>query len=380
VHLWRAMVGWAGGLFILVAASAILAPINLGGVELTTGSVLGRGQGSGIFGGNAAHPYLRFLTTGAVVLPAYVGLTLVLWVGLLIFGAPALDGLCQAMSTLSTSGIRCGPLPGAGNAGLGGEVLIFAFLTIALSRRLLPGQSVVDRAPSLWTDPELRLAATVLLLFALLMVFKSAVLDDQTGGDDAPFRLIRDLWAALFTGLSYLTTHGIVSAHWSLPETTQVGSSSVGLVLLGLAIFGGGAATTAGGVKLLRVHALIQQAQRELERIVHPNSIGGKGQYARRLRREGAYFAWIFFLIFAVSLGGIVLALGLFGLPFEPALVLAVAALTTTGPLILTANEVPIDLIGQSGSVKTLLSMAMILGRIEILALIAVVSMGEQRR
>ena len=34
LHLWRALVGWAGGLIVLVAAFAILAPLNLGGFEI----------------------------------------------------------------------------------------------------------------------------------------------------------------------------------------------------------------------------------------------------------------------------------------------------------------------------------------------------------
>ena len=42
VHLWRAQVGWMGGLVILVAAAAILAPVNLGGAEVVTGRVPGQ--------------------------------------------------------------------------------------------------------------------------------------------------------------------------------------------------------------------------------------------------------------------------------------------------------------------------------------------------
>ena len=35
-HLWRAQVGWMGGLLMWVAAAAILAPLNLGGFEVTS--------------------------------------------------------------------------------------------------------------------------------------------------------------------------------------------------------------------------------------------------------------------------------------------------------------------------------------------------------
>ena len=42
VHLWRAQVGWLGGLVIWVSAAAILAPLNLGGFELTSSAELGQ--------------------------------------------------------------------------------------------------------------------------------------------------------------------------------------------------------------------------------------------------------------------------------------------------------------------------------------------------
>ena len=45
VHLWRATVGWFGGFLILLAAYAILAPLNLGGTEVISGRAPGRGGG-----------------------------------------------------------------------------------------------------------------------------------------------------------------------------------------------------------------------------------------------------------------------------------------------------------------------------------------------
>ncbi|MEL6171292.1 MAG: TrkH family potassium uptake protein, partial [Pseudomonadota bacterium] len=35
LHLWRGIVGWSGGLLIWIAAVAVLAPMNLGGFELS---------------------------------------------------------------------------------------------------------------------------------------------------------------------------------------------------------------------------------------------------------------------------------------------------------------------------------------------------------
>ena len=62
--------------------------------------------------------------------------------------------------------------------------------------------------------------------------------------------------------LSFLTTTGFVSEHWAEAQNWS-GLRTPGLVLMGLALIGGGVATTAGGVKLLPVFALYQNGVRE---------------------------------------------------------------------------------------------------------------------
>ena len=63
------------------------------------------------------------------------------------------------------------------------------------------------------------------------------------------------------------------------------GLETHGMILMGLAIVGGGVATTAGGVKLLRVYALFRQGQTELARLVHPHGVVGGGASERRSSR-----------------------------------------------------------------------------------------------
>jgi trk system potassium uptake protein TrkH len=152
------------------------------------------------------------------------------------------------------------------------------------------------------------------------------------------------------------------------------GLQTPGVLLMGLAVIGGGVATTAGGVKLLRVWALYLHSRRELERLVHPSSIGGAGQAARRLRRHGADIAWIFFMLFALSLALISAALSLTGLGFENAMVLSVASLSTTGPVAQVGAESPILLSALGTAAKSILMAAMVLGRLETLAIIALLN------
>jgi trk system potassium uptake protein TrkH len=127
-------------------------------------------------------------------------------------------------------------------------------------------------------------------------------------------------------------------------------------------------------VKLLRVYVLVRHGQRELERLVHPSSIGGSGGQARFLRREGAYVAWIFFMLFAIAIAVVMLALALTGLDFESALVLTIAALSTTGPLAGVAADTPLSYAVLPEAAKLILAATMVLGRLETLAIIALLN------
>ncbi|AWD20598.1 TrkH family potassium uptake protein [Pseudogemmobacter blasticus] len=379
VHLWRALVSWLGGYFILLAAYAILAPLNLGGAEVISGRVPGRGAHGATQITRVADPALRLSRYAMAILPVYAGLTLALWVALLIAGEDGLLALTHAMGTLSTSGVSAGIGLSVTGSGLAGEVLILGFLVFALSRRLMPvpGVGLSDR--KIWHDPELRLAAFLTAVVVLVLMTRHLMSEVEAPREMATATgIARALWGAMFTALSFLTTTGYESAYWSSARD-WAGLGAPGLMLLGLAIVGGGVATTAGGVKLLRVYALLRQGERELERIIHPNSVGGQGAEGRRLRGEGAYMAWVFFMLFALSIGLVTAVLTLTGQAFQPALVLGISALTTTGPLIQVATAEPLSYAVLSNAEKIVLGVTMVVGRLETLALIALVAPGGWR-
>jgi trk system potassium uptake protein TrkH len=379
VHLWRAIVGWYGGFFVLLSAYAILAPLNLGGSEVASGRVPGRGAHGAAQVTRTAEPSERLTRYALRLFPVFTGLTLLLWLGLLLAGEPATTALIHAMGTLSTSGISGqSGLAGSG-AGIPGEMLIFLFFIFAITRRALPGPGPATHLRGLPGDPELRLAALIVLGVTVILFLRHWFVAEAAGiPEDAP-RALASLWGILFTAASFLTTTGYVSAEWqSAAQWSGIGTP--GLILLALAIIGGGTATTAGGVKLLRVYALLRHGERELERIIHPNSIGRGGGDARRLREEGAQLAWVFFMLFAFTIAIMTAVLALLGVAFEPALVLAIAALTTTGQLADFGASLPIVYGDLTPSVKLALGVAMIVGRLETLALLALILPARGRR
>lgn len=372
LHLWRAQVGWMGGALMWIAASAILAPLNLGGFEVTAQAEPGQREAlSSLIG--RAEPRERLLRVSAALLPIYVGLTLLLWVLLIISGDRSLVALCHAMAVMATSGIS--PVGGVefSGSGLTGEALMMLFMVFALSRLTFSSDTITATQGGLRTDPEFRLGLILILGVPLILflrhwwgAFDVAAEDDLTQAGHA-------FWGSLFTVMSFLTTTGFASEYWAQTQNWS-GLDTPGLILMGLALIGGGVATTAGGVKLLRVFALYLNGLREMERLVHPSSVSGAATDARRLQRNGAFIAWIFFMLFALTLAALTILLALLGVSFEDALVLSIAGLSTTGPLITLAADTPIDLALLSPGAKAVFCAAMVLGRLETLAIIALLT------
>lgn len=378
VHLWRAMVGWLGGLLMWVAASAVLAPLSLGGFEVTARGIPGRSV-AGHMSDGKMDPRFRLARVLRTLGPVYVGLTAVMWLSLLLAGDRSLVALCHAMSVMATSGIS--PVGGIENgaSSIPGEGIMFLFLAFGLSRLTFSSDTAVAGGDKLYRDPEFRIGILIVVGVPLMLFLRHwiAALDVDAGED---FQTgLRALWGATFTVLSFLTTTGFVSAEWQSAHDWS-GLNTPGIILLGLAVMGGGVATTAGGVKLLRVYALYLAGLREMERLVHPSSVSSTRSGAGRIQRGGAFIAWVFFMLFALSLTLTVVCFAATGASFEDSIVLAVAALSTTGPLTSAGAEAPIDLMAMGTGAKIIFCAAMVVGRLETLAIIALLSTDSWRR
>ncbi|MDQ7070313.1 MAG: potassium transporter TrkG [Rhodobacterales bacterium] len=368
LHLWRATVGWMGGLLIWVAAAAILAPLNLGGFEVTATAEPGQNDArlNQFEGADAGQRMWRTATTLA---PIYVGLTLALWLMLLVGGALPIEALTHAMSTLATSGISAVGGVQYASSGIGGEIVIALFLLFALSRLTFSSDTITTARPKLYQDPEFRIGMALVIGLPILLFLRHWWASFDVDASIDFIGALRALWGGMFTVLSFLSTTGFESADWATARDWS-GLGTPGLILLGLSIMGGGVATTAGGVKLLRVYALYLNGLREMERLVHPSSVSGSGAHNRRIRRKGAYVAWIFFMLFAISLALVSVILAALGTSFENSIVLSVAALTTTGPLVSAASGSAIELGDLSNAAKMVFAAAMVVGRLEALAII----------
>ncbi|MCP5072511.1 MAG: TrkH family potassium uptake protein, partial [Rhodobacteraceae bacterium] len=319
---------------------------------------------------DAARRLRRFSTQ---IFPAYTLVTAVLTLVLLVSGDRTLVAVSHAMAILSTSGISPVRDLTVTSSGYVGEVLMFIFLIFAVSRHTLLHDRDGQAFRNLKIDKEINLMLICVTVIPLLLFLRhwTAALEVDAEGDLRT--AISALWGGMFTVLSFLTTTGFESAAWGEARSWS-GLGTPGMILMGLTIMGGGVATTAGGIKLLRVYALYKHGHREINRLSHPSSVGGSSSRARTIRREGAYVAWIFLMLFVLSLAITALALSLTGMSFEDSMVFAVAGLSTTGPLANVASDSGLSYAGISDSAKAVLCAAMVLGRLEALAVIALLN------
>ncbi|MEM6596297.1 MAG: potassium transporter TrkG, partial [Pseudomonadota bacterium] len=275
-----------------------------------------------------------------------------------------------AMSTIATSGITPSGGLNPWQVRIYAEIVIFIFLFMAVSRQTFTNETGLPIWKRLEQDRELRIALIFVTLLPAALFLRHWLGAFEGQGQDDIYKALRAFWGALFTVLSFLTTTGFASHDWEAARAWS-GLPTPGLLLAGLAIIGGGVATTAGGIKLLRVYALYKHSTREMGRLVHPNSVGGAGKLGRSIRREGAQIAWVFFMLFAISVAAVIFLLSLTGLNFEAASAFAISALSTTGPLADVALEGEIMYSDLSHTAQAILIAAMVLGRLEALAVIA---------
>lgn len=364
MQFWRAEVAWLGGLLVWITVITLLLPLGLGG----TGT--GSAHGWLPSGFRTSHGRATSLGSGIlIVTPAYAGLTSILWLLLIIVDLPPFTAAMLAMSTISTSGIMPGGIEVTRSVSMTQELVVFVFLFLALSKIYLVGRRESPGIGSIARDMELRLALLLVSLACMLiLIFNWQELVRGYNTDDLNL-LARSIWGIVFTLVSFLSTSGVPSIDW--PATEGLGFAEFTLVLL--TIIGGGVATTAGGIKLLRVYLLFRSSSNAVNVMLYPSMVVSRGIRQDRSMPARSGEAWIFIILFLFTLAAVQLMLAATGLEFSTAFVLAVSSLSTTGPLLDTVLGSENALVAMSSATKSIVCLAMIIGRVELVVIIYLV-------
>ncbi len=349
VLLWRAMLQWLGGFLTIVLVVVVMTYLGLGGLEIFQ-NVIPSGEGVSLLE--------RLLQTAKDLALAYFSFTFVCMVALWIAGMPGFDALCHALSTISTGGFstRSDGLAAFANPLV--EVVIALFMLLGamnftLHWGLLQGRWYVYRR-----NREIR----YLLLIVLLGVLMGLLFAARNQGLDGP----RDLWHTGFTVISMISTTGYVNSD----EIAGLGLPVLFFAVL--IIIGGTTGSTAGGLKLMRLSILLKQALRELRRLSHPHGVVGFKFGRQRLSENVIGGVWALFLLFILVFAVLAMLISLSGVATETAMLAGLAALTNAGPVLAVADGGGYGALPESA--QFWLAIAMILGRIELLALFTLVN------
>ena len=367
--LWRALVAWYGAGIIWCAVLTVLRPIHTAGISRQYMRVSHARVKSGGF---TRTDFDRFESELKVFAPVYFMLTLILaflyWVG----GAQSVDAIIGAFQVLSTTGFAQPHFANTLSDQFAFEWMTAIFLIFALCRRNLTFlyQSSTRHVLNLRTDENI---FAMRLIVVLVSIFMLVYFIDLYDGNKPlfTFEAFSVFWGAAYTFLSFLTTYGVPSGSFygnGVGEQTNTGA----VILIGLAIIGGGVATTAGGIKLYRILSVLRYSAHDLKKLIAPHEMQPKmpAQVAQD-GKEIAITSWVYFMIFTFILALSITLFTLMGFSFETGLLLALSGLSNTGGVVQLLNEFATDLLLLPDIGKAVLALNMVLGRVEILAVIS---------
>ncbi|HKU94236.1 MAG TPA: TrkH family potassium uptake protein [Vineibacter sp.] len=345
ILLWRALLQWMGGIGIIAVAIAILPALGVGGMQLFRTESSDRSE--------KVLPRARALVTAIGLI--YLGFTIACAVAYALAGMTPFDAVAHALTTVATGGYS------TSDASLGHwqspaiewiavVFMILGALPFVVYVGLVRGNRQMLRNSQVWT--LLAFCAVVIALLAGWLVATG-----RYGIADA-------LRHAAFNVVSVVTTAGFASADYALWGNLAIG------VFFGLLFVGGCTGSTTGGIKIFRFEVMARLLRSYFLQLLYPRGVFPRVYGGRPLSDEVVGSVVMFFSLYFVCYGVLTIALMAFDLDFLTSASAAVAALSNVGP-----GLGPI--IGPAGTfaalpdaAKWLLCFAMLLGRLELFAVL----------
>ena len=358
INVWRTFLQWMGGMGILILAVAILPLLGVGGAQLF------KAEAAGPVKDTKLTP--RMTETAKGLWGVYAVFSVLCWTAFWFCGMEPLDALMHMFSTVSLGGAS------SHNASFGhfqSPLLEFVAMVFMLAASCNFALYFVAMRKGRWSfffrEPEVRATIGVLLLTG---VFVSVLL--WIKGVYEPLEALRK---GMFHTISVGTTTGYATTDYlSWPVFVPV----LMLLLSGVATSAG---STGGGIKMVRMLILVKQAKRELTRLVHP-----RATQPVRLGNAVVDDRMIFsVLAFMLVYGGtvVVLSMVLLLTDLEP--------LTAFSAVLASVHCLGAGLgaVGPASNYAVLTdfqmwvcTLAMLLGRLEILSFLALLSPAFWRR
>lgn len=340
--LWRALLQWLGGFMSILMAVAVLSTVGFGGLPVFRPVVAAADTGTLLH---------RLVPVARTLLMTYAALTLLCFMALAVT-VPFFDAFCLSLSTIATGGYttRDGTISMFGNWA---SLIIAIFMIVGALNFALHTELGRARLRQYRQEPEVGyffgLGSLVFVIFAAI-AWRDGTLPD--------------VFAAFFYTVSFISTSG-----FSIGDGTFLDDIPP-LLLLTIALLGGSALSTAGGFKIVRAVLLVRHSMTELTHLAHPHNVARVNYGESPVAEDQFKGIWIYFISLIFVLALTALCISWHNLDYLTSISAATAALSNMGPLLGFATERAASYGDMPGMVKLVLSIAMIVGRVEILILL----------
>lgn len=354
--MWRSITQWIGGLGLILFVIAFLKRLNQGSLQLYAAEFSGTQQ-------RKLHPHIA--KSVSRMWRIYTLITLILIALLVLAGNGVLDSFCLALSTVSTGGFMTTQFGMSGYSDLTLSILtVFMFLSgvnVALLYNLF-----TFRWRQLRLNHEFALYVGIFLFAALSCT--------------VAFGMVGNPWLESVQ-YSFFHIASTVSTCGFYTNPPDVWPFWVSVVTFLLILTGASAGSTGGGLKLRRLMTLSIYLRNYLTRMVHPNvvftvKIDHKvvpGEYVNKI------FGFVFLYICFIIGGAFVLTFS--GSSIADAFCLAAANISNLGPSpLINSLGASLDYAALPDLAKWTLMVLMLAGRLEIFALLAIVSPAYWKR
>jgi trk system potassium uptake protein TrkH len=357
ILLWRSMTQWAGGIGIVVLFVAVAPLVGFGATQLYTAEV--------------ASPVMERLTpriqdTAKVLIYVYCALTLAGVVALLLAGMGPFDAVNHSLTTVATGGYSTRSDSIAAFDSWAIDLAIVLGMILSGTNFALYFQATQGHVLRAVTNREFLVYLGIILSATAMMTASLFAFDYH----DSPVLAFRQ---ALFQSASLTTGTAFSTADWNSWDPF-----SRGLLMVLMAI-GGMAGSTSGGLKVIRVALLARHAAQDAFRMVHPRAITplmlGHRVIPERLRTSFLGF----FLVYIATLVIGTLLIALHQVPLGSAFGSVFACLNITGTALGPVGD-PEFYAGLPSSAKVILTVYMLLGRLELFTVLVLLTPAFWRR
>lgn len=354
ILLWRALLQWLGGIGIIVMAIVILPNLSVGGMQLfrmessdTSDKALPRTAQ------NAGSVSILYVVLTGLCAAAY-------WSA----GMGGFDALCHAMTTIATGGYstRDASMGHFEQPAVHWVAVLFMLvgalpfiLYVRMVRGLQGGAARRDRTVLL-RDGQVRWFLVIVLLAIALIV---AYHPPATLAEVEP-----TLRHAVFNVLSVITGTGYATDDYG------AWSGFALAVFFFLMFVGGCAGSTTCGIKIFRFQVLYETARVQILRLIQPSGVFIPYYNRRPIGDDVIASVMGFFFLFMLVFVLLAVALGLIGLDFITAVSGAATAIANVGPGLGDRIGPATTFADLPDAAKWLLSGAMLLGRLELSAVL----------